>query len=116
MSFHSCTRVLIVEDDVIIALMMVSIVEDLGYEVVGPSIDFNTALQIAKRDELDFALLDFNLGQGEDAGPIAGILADRGIPFAFTTGLSPASIRATYGEATIISKPVVEKELFDLLP
>ena len=116
MTFHSCTRVLIVEDDAITAAMMEAIVEDLGYEVVGPSSDFKAALDAARGDELDFALLDFNLGQGQDAGPIASILADRGIPFAFTTGAAPALIREAFDRTPIISKPVVEEELIDLLP
>ena len=116
MTFHSCTRILIVEDDAIIALMMESIVEDLGYQVVGPSTDFDTALHAAQSDDLDFALLDFNLGHGQNAGPIATILEGRGIPFAFTTGASPATIRQAFRQTPIISKPVVEEELFDLLP
>ena len=116
MTFHSCTRILIVEDDAITASMMEAIVEDFGYQVVGPSTNFNAALDAAQTDEVDFAFLDFNLGEGQDVGPIANILTDRGIPFAFTTGAAPATIREAFGQTPIISKPVVEEELLDLLP
>ncbi|MDB5623330.1 MAG: response regulator [Devosia sp.] len=116
MTFHSCTRILIVEDDAITASMMEAIIEDLGYQVVGPSTQFEAALAAARSDDLDFALLDFNLGHGQDVGPIAKILAGRGVPFAFTTGLPPAVIREAFEHTPIISKPVVEEELLDLLP
>ncbi len=116
MAFNSCTRVLIVEDDAIIAIMMESMVEDLGYRVVGPSTNFTTALQTAESAELDFALLDFALDDGRDAGEIAEVLTKRGIPFAFTTGAAPNEIRTVFKNTPIISKPVVEEELIDLLP
>ncbi len=116
MAFNSCTRVLIVEDDVIIASMMESIVEDFGYLVVGPASDFGAALNAAKLDDLDFALLDFNLGGGRNAAPIASALERRGIPFAFTTGDCPAVIRKFFADAPIISKPLNDEELIDLLP
>lgn len=116
MAFNSCTRILIVEDDALIAMMLEGIVEDLGYEVVGPSTQFSTGLHAARFDDLDFALLDFNLENGQNAKPIADALAGRGIPFAFTTGDCPQTVRAVYEGAPIISKPVDEEELLDLLP
>jgi CheY-like chemotaxis protein len=116
MALNFCTSVLIVEDDAIVALMMEAIVEDLGYRVHGPSTDFDAALYAAQVADLDYALLDFYLADGQSAAPIADALEQRGIPFAFTTGGSPDRIRQAYKDAPIISKPVVEDELLDLLP
>ena len=116
MAFNSCTRVLIVEDDAIVASMMEGIVEDFGYQIVGPASDFQSALRSANSDEVDFALLDFDLGGGRDPAPIASVLAERGIPFAFTTGGCPAIIRKLFADAPIVSKPIHDDELLDLLP
>ncbi len=115
-AFNSCTRVLIVEDDAIVASMMEGVVEDFGYQIVGPVFDFQSALQSADIDEVDFALLDFNLGNGETAAPIAKALAERGIPFVFTTGGCPAAIRKLFADTPIIHKPIDDGELLDLLP
>ena len=116
MAFNSCTRVLIVEDDAILASMMECVVEDFGYQIVGPAFDFHSALQSAHSDDVDFALLDFDLGSGRNAAPIARALAERGIPFAFTTGKAPAVVRKLFADAPIVSKPVDDDELLDVLP
>ncbi len=116
MAFHSCTRVLIVEDDPIVASMMEVVVEDFGYQIVGPAFNFQSALRSAHTEEVDFALLDFDLGNGRDAAPIASVLAERGIPFAFTTGNCPAIIRKLFADAPVVSKPIDDDELLDLLP
>jgi CheY-like chemotaxis protein len=108
--------VLIVEDDAIVASMMEGVVEDFGYQIVGPLLDFQSALRSADIDEVDFALLDFNLDNGKTAAPIAKALAERGIPFVFTTGECPAAIRKLFTDTPIIHKPVDDDELLDLLP
>ncbi len=115
-AFNSCTRVLIVEDDALVASMMEGVVEDFGYQIVGPALDFQSAPQSADKDEVDFALLDFKLGDGRNTAPVAEALARRGIPFVFTTGSRPAAIRELFADAPILSKPIDDDELFDLLP
>jgi CheY-like chemotaxis protein len=115
-AFNSCTRVLIVEDDAVVASMMEGIVEDIGHQIVGPAFDFKSALRLANIDEVDFALLDFDPGGGLNAAPIANTLAQRGIPFAFTTGRCSAIIRTLFADTPIVSKPVDDDELLDLLP
>jgi len=62
------------------------------------------------------SLLDFDLGHGTDATPIAEALSARGIPFAFTTGTDAAIIHKASGVATIIPKPVSEGQLMAVLP
>ena len=78
-------RILIVEDDLVIALMVEEIVRELGYIVSGIAGTIATArLQIAKRD-FDAVLLDIDLG-GEYHPETADILLETGVPFAFVTG------------------------------
>jgi CheY-like chemotaxis protein len=78
-------RILIVEDDLVIALMIEEIVRDLGYAVSGVAGTIATAhLQIAKRD-FDAVLLDIDLG-GEYHPETADMLLETGVPFAFVTG------------------------------
>lgn len=111
-----CTKVMIVEDDPLIALMMEQMVEDLGYWVVGPLHCLQDAIDHANDDDIDFALLDFNLGNGTDAIPVVEVLRSRGLPFVITTGTSPDLIRQQLPDCTIIGKPVVESELEHVLP
>lgn len=113
---HSLTRILIVEDNALLALEMEALVEDLGYWVIGPIQNLQDGLDHARADDFEFALLDFDLGHGTDATPIAEALSARGIPFAFTTGSDPGIIRKAFGVATIIAKPVSEGQLMAVLP
>ncbi len=115
MTANNAARVLIVEDDPIIALIMEEMVEDLGYLVVGPARTVEDGLALAGGDGLDFALLDFEIGDG-DASSIAQTCADRAIPFAFTTGNDPVALRQNFPEPPIISKPVLQAELLSVLP
>ncbi len=108
---NSMPRILIVEDDGLIALSMEVMVEDLGYWVIGPMHTLSDGLDHARHDELDFALLDFDLGHGVDAIPIAEALGRRGIPYAFTSGTEPAKILASLPKAAIIGKPIREKDV-----
>jgi DNA-binding response OmpR family regulator len=110
------TRILIVEDNPLIAAMMEAMIGDMGYGVVGPMLNLQDGLDHARGDALDFALLDFDLGQGTDATPIAEALSARGVPFAFITAADQRKIRARFAQAPIFAKPVSESELGRILP
>jgi len=109
-------NVLIVEDDALIGMDLEWMVTDLGYFVLGPYRNLYEGVEHAAHDEISFALLDFDLGQGMNAMPIAEILSDRHIGFAFTTGTASADIRNLLPHATIIGKPVSETTLQRVLP
>jgi DNA-binding response OmpR family regulator len=113
--FQRDAGVLIVEDDVLVGLLLASMVEELGYEVVGPCRTLRDGLAHARADVLGFALLDFDLGRGTNAVPIAEVLAGREIPFAFASGTPPAEIRCYVPDAVVLSKPLTESELAGLL-
>lgn len=108
-------RILIVEDDVLIALLMEELVRNLGHSVIGPMHNLNDGLDHARADEVDFALLDFDLGNGTDATPIAEALSDRAIPFAFATSSNPTVIQTLFASAPVLPKPISSSALEDVL-
>jgi CheY-like chemotaxis protein len=109
-------RVLLVEDNPIIAIMMETMLEDMGYWVVGPLHNLNDGVDHARVDDIDFAVLDFDLGDGTDALPIVEVLTERNIPFVIATGEAMATVHAQLPGAVILGKPVVEQDLERVLP
>jgi CheY-like chemotaxis protein len=78
-------RILLVEDEALVALQLKLDLEAEGHVVVGPFAQLSEGLRAAADTEFDIALIDINLG-ADNSAPIAEILDHRGIPFAFTTG------------------------------
>jgi DNA-binding response OmpR family regulator len=108
-------NVLVVEDQVLIGLEMQDTLTALGYRVVGPFANMAAGLNAAATQDIDFALLDFDLGHGEDSTPIAKALTSRGLPFAFVTGTESSVVRASFGKSIVLAKPVDERLLDRLL-
>jgi CheY-like chemotaxis protein len=79
-------RVLVVEDEAIVSLLLCDLLEDLGCIVIGPVHDAPSALE-AVEQPLDCATLDLNLA-GDKTYRVADALSDHHIPFIFTTGYS----------------------------
>jgi len=98
-------RVLVVEDEIMVAMLIEDMLIDLGIEVVGPAMDARTAFHLAEVTELDFALLDINLG-GETSFSTADVLRGRGVRFAFVTGYGIAGVRADLRGHPVIGKPI----------
>src|SRR5450755_3793242 len=78
-------RVLVVEDEMIVAWLLQDMLADLGCVVVGPAASINEALVMIDAEAFDVAVLDVNLN-GKMSYPIADVLASRGVPFLFSTG------------------------------
>ena len=97
-------RLLIVEDELLIALELQSIVEQLGGTVVGPAGSVGGALQLLSDTTPDAALLDVSLREG-DVTPVAQACRDRSIPFALVTGYG----RLELEEPLLQSAPRVRK-------
>jgi PAS domain S-box-containing protein len=83
-SSNSC-RILLVEDETLIAMQLKLDLEEAGNVVVGPFGKLSEALRAAQHDDFDIALVDINLG-ADNSAPVADILNQRSVPFAFTTG------------------------------
>ena len=107
-------RVLLVEDEALVAMMMEDVLEDLGWEVAASFGDVKPTLDwLATCEGLDGAVLDINLGS-EMVFPVAEALKARGTPFTFLTGYT-APPRATEFDTPVLTKPVNVDELGKVL-
>jgi CheY-like chemotaxis protein len=103
-------KVLIVEDDAIIAMMVEDMLQDFGCEIVATVAKMESAVEQARTLPLDFAMLDVNLG-GEETFPVADILAERGVPFIFATGYGAHVTSGRYQSAPTLQKPYESRAL-----
>ena len=105
-------RLLIVEDDYLIAADLAGSLEDLGVKVIGPAGSVEDALDLVESDggQLDGAVLDVNL-RDQRVYPVAQALAERGIPFVFTTGYDAVAIPEAYASTPRCEKPVDKLQL-----
>jgi PAS domain S-box-containing protein len=102
-------RVLLVEDEALVAMMIQECLADFGYQVVGPISTATEAAARAGEAEFEAAVLDINLGDGA-VYPIADVLAARGIPFVFVTGYDADSVESRFRNIPILQKPI-EREM-----
>jgi PAS domain S-box-containing protein len=104
-------RVLILDDEVLLALTMKEMVEKLGCEAIGPANNVESALSLIGEGGPDVAILDVNLS-GTSSAPVAQALRGLGIPFIYCTGYpDPVQQIAPDLQAPILSKPADEAEL-----
>lgn len=97
-------RVLVIEDEMMVAMGLEMALADAGYEVVGPFGRLDQALEAARNGQMDMALLDVNV-RGEEVFPVADVLSARGIPYAFLTGYGRESLPVGLLSQRILSKP-----------
>ena len=103
-------RILIVEDEAIIAMMIEDFLVELGWVVVGPAARRAQALAMVRDADIDAALLDVNLNGG-DSFPVADILSRRHIPFVFATGYGSAGIADRFQGVPTLTKPFERDKL-----
>jgi PAS domain S-box-containing protein len=103
-------RIMIVEDEFLVALALTDILAELGFSIIGPFATLADAKNALMQQEIDAAILDVNLG-GEFIYPLAEILAERETPFAFITGYGAESIDPRFKNIPILQKPVEEEAL-----
>jgi CheY-like chemotaxis protein len=106
------TRVLVVEDEALVAMLLEDMIGDLGGTVVGPASRVSQALEIIGGAEngIDLAVLDVNLG-GEEVFPVAAALAERGVPFVFSTGYGNAGLPAAWRDRPTLQKPFTHDQV-----
>ena len=107
-------RVLVVEDEMTIALMIEEMLHDLGAQVIGPESRLDAALRLAGEAPIDAAILDVNI-RGGNSYPVADILAERGIPFIFCSGYNEWALEERHRDRPRLMKPYSLKELEDQL-
>lgn len=103
-------RVLVVEDEMTIVLVIEQALQELGAELVGPTAHLDTALRLAREEPIDAALLDINVRGGKSYG-VADLLSARGIPFAFCSGYGDWSVEMRHRDRPRLTKPFVDGDV-----
>jgi two-component SAPR family response regulator len=103
-------RILLVEDEMMVAMLVEDILVDIGHTVVGPLAHLDKAMAAARDEVLDLAILDVNINGGE-IYPVAEVLAARGIPFAFATGYGVLGLREDWQGRPTLQKPFRREDL-----
>jgi two-component sensor histidine kinase/CheY-like chemotaxis protein len=103
-------RILLVEDEGLVGMMMRDMLADLGYAVVGPYCSIAEANGALDAEQYDCAVLDLNL-RGDMVYPVADLLAKRGTPMVFVTGYGPESMDGRYAHIPIMQKPIAREAL-----
>jgi DNA-binding response OmpR family regulator len=108
-------RVMVVEDEFIIADEIAAIVEDSGHEVIGPfgTIDEASAC-LSAEDKPDLAILDADL-RGKSSAPVAEELRRLGVPLCLCTGYRSSDLRGAFGEVAVLQKPVSPRALMTVI-
>ena len=107
-------RILVVEDEMLISMLIEDYLLELGCVVVGPVGHVQQALKLAEHEHIDCALLDVNISGGTSY-PVAEKLASRGIPFAFVTGYGSASNMGAFSDRPVLGKPIENREHIEKL-
>ena len=108
-------RVLIVEDESLVAMLLETILEDMGCVPVGPASTVDEGLQmVAEGERIDAALLDVNVA-GRQVFPIAEALRERGVPFVFSTGYGEGGLPDEWRGLPTLQKPFTEAAVRDAL-
>jgi PAS domain S-box-containing protein len=98
-------RVLLVEDEALVAMMIQDFLTESGHYVIGPISNAFDAMEAARTSGYDAAILDINLGDGM-AYPVADILSARGVPFVFVTGYEADTIDNRFSGVPVLQKPI----------
>jgi DNA-binding NtrC family response regulator len=109
-------RVLLVEDEMLVAWLIEHMLADLGCAVIGPASSVNQALAMIDAEAIDAAVLDLDLNlNGQMSCPVADALAAHGVPFAISTGYDKDTLPHDYRACPVLQKPAQRSELSDAL-
>ena len=103
-------RVLVVEDEMLIGMLLEDMLTDLGHEVAAIVPRLKEAMAAVDRETYDLAILDVHL-HGESAFPVAEALIAKGIPFVFATGYGERGLPENYRGRPVLQKPFAKDDL-----
>jgi CheY-like chemotaxis protein len=95
---------LVVEDEVMIRMMVVDMLEQLGYRIAAEAGDIDDAVRLANSTEFDFAILDVNVN-GRLISPVAEVIEGRNRPFVFATGYGVQGLPEKFRDRPLLQKP-----------
>lgn len=107
-------RVLVVEDEAMISMLLEDMILDLGAETVGPAGRLDQALLLALQADFDVGLLDINV-DGRVVYPVADVLSHREIPFIFATGYDARDLPQRFAGCPTLTKPFSYEALAGML-
>ena len=103
-------RVLVVEDEMLIAIEIEDVLAEMGCEIVGPVGRLDEALALAGTEKLDAAILDVTI-RGGNVFPVADILTARGVPFLLASGYGDWALPETMRDRARLTKPFSTADL-----
>ena len=104
-------RVLLVEDEALVAMLLEDMLDELGLSVVAVAADLQSGLLAATADGIDLAVLDINLGGNSQSFPIADRLKQREVPVLFVTGHDRSVLTEIHRDAAVLQKPFRPEDL-----
>lgn len=107
---HAQIRVLVVEDEYLIRMLVEDMLADLGYAVAAAVSTVTAASELAVSGDFNAAVLDVNLN-GNEIFPVADILERRGLPFVFVTGYGERALPERYRNRPALQKPFQADQL-----
>jgi CheY-like chemotaxis protein len=107
-------KVLVVEDETIVAMLLEQMLEELSCEVVGVAGQVSAAAELARSTDADVAILDMNLA-GQRVDPVAEALAERNVPFIFASGYGEDGLTAAWRGRPVLPKPFRLDQLREVL-
>ena len=103
-------RILIVEDEFLVAMLLEDLLTEMGHQVIGTFAQVDEAMKFANQADVNFAILDINLA-GATSFPVAEILRRRGIPFLFASGYGSTGLASAFENELTLQKPYEPAEL-----
>ena len=97
-------RILVVEDELMIRMLLDGMLEDIGYTMTAEAGAIDEAVALAKKGDFDAAILDVNLN-GQPISPVVEVLVARGLPFVFATGYGQRGVPEPYRKTPTLQKP-----------
>jgi CheY-like chemotaxis protein len=107
-------RVLVVEDEMMIAMLIEDMLDEFGCKLVGPATSVPRALELIAKEQVDIAVLDLNL-DGQNTYAIADALHQKNVPFIFATGYGSTGLRQEYANCPVLQKPFQARDFENAL-
>jgi DNA-binding NtrC family response regulator len=110
LTYRKAKRILIVEDEFLVAMLLGDLLTEMGHHVIGPCSRVEEAMELVREGNIDFAVLDINLA-GARSFPVADILRQCGISFVFASGYGIEGLVDGYRDEAILRKPYEVEEV-----